>query len=124
MNNLSDQPTERPTSFVSQRGVALTVYILYLIGYLTGFTALIGVIIAHVKAPSSDEVLRSHYRFQIRTFWIGLLYLVIGWLLVYVVIGILVLFWWLIWSVVRIIKGMVVLNDGRPISRPKSWLFG
>ena len=64
MTNLSDQPMERPTSFVSQRGVALTVYILYLIGYLTGFTALIGVIIAHVKAPSSDDILRSHYRFQ------------------------------------------------------------
>lgn len=67
MTNSSDQPTERPTSFVSQRGVALSVYILYLIGY---------------KAPSSDEVLRSHYRFQIRTFWIGLLYLLVGWLLV------------------------------------------
>ncbi len=62
--------------------MALSVYILYLIGYLTGFTALVGVIIAHVKAPSSDEVLRSHYRFQIRTFWIGLLYLLVGWLLV------------------------------------------
>ena len=124
MTNLSDQPMERPTSFVSQRGVALTVYILYLIGYLTGFTALIGVIIAHVKAPSSDDILRSHYRFQIRTFWIGLLYLVVGWLLAYVLIGIPLLFWWFIWSVVRIIKGMVVLNDGRAISRPKSWLFG
>ena len=50
MTNLSDQSTERPTSFVSQRGLALTVYILYLIGYLTGFTAMVGVIIAHVKA--------------------------------------------------------------------------
>ena len=78
MTNLSDRSTERPTSFVSQRGLALTVYILYLIGYLTGFTALVGVIIAHVKASSADEVLRSHYRFQIRTFWIGLLYLVLG----------------------------------------------
>jgi uncharacterized membrane protein len=124
MTNSSDQSTERPTSFVSQRGVALTVYILYLIGYLTGVTALIGVIIAHVKAPSSDEILRSHYRFQIRTFWIGLLYLVLGWLLAYVLIGIPLLFWWLIWSIVRIIKGMVILNDGRPIARPKSWLFG
>jgi uncharacterized membrane protein len=124
MTNLSDQSTERPTSFVSQRGLALTVYILYLIGYLTGFTAMVGVIIAHVKASSADEILRSHYRFQIRTFWIGLLYLVLGWLLVYVLIGILILLWWLVWSMVRIIKGMVVLNDGRPIAKPKSWLFG
>jgi uncharacterized membrane protein len=85
---------------------------------------MVGVIIAHVKASSADEILRSHYRFQIRTFWIGLLYLVLGWLLVYVLIGILILLWWLVWSMVRIIKGMVVLNDGRPIAKPKSWLFG
>ncbi len=74
---------------------------------------------AHVKASSADEVLRSHYRFQIRTFWIGLLYLVLGWLLVYVSIGILILFWWLVWSMVRtLIAGALGRNapDGGPIS--------
>ena len=124
MTHVSDPSPAPSASFVSQRGVALTVYILYLIGYLTGFTALIGVVIAHVKAPSSDDILRSHYRFQIRTFWIGLLYLVIGWPLAYLIIGIPILLWWLVWSIVRIVKGMIVLNDGRAIARPTSWLFG
>jgi len=124
MTHVSGPSPAPPASFVSQRGVVLTVYILYLIGYLTGFTALIGVVIAHVKAPSSDDILRSHYRFQIRTFWIGLLYLVIGWPLAYLIIGIPILLWWLVWSIVRIVKGMIVLNDGRAIMRPTSWLFG
>jgi uncharacterized membrane protein len=119
-----DQRPVPPTSFVSQRGMALVVYILYLIGYFTGFTALAGVIIAHVKASSADDVLRSHYRFQIRTFWVGLLYLAFGTLLAYVLIGVLILLWWFVWSIVRIVKGMVILNDGRAIARPTSWMFG
>jgi uncharacterized membrane protein len=119
-----DQRPVPPSSFVSQRGMALVVYILYLIGYITGFTALAGVIIAHVKARSSDDILRSHYRFQIRTFWVGLLYLAFGTLLAYVLIGVLILLWWFVWSIVRIVKGMVILNDGRAIARPTSWMFG
>jgi len=33
-----------------------------------------------VKIEEADPVLRSHHQFQIRTFWIGLLYLTIGFL--------------------------------------------
>jgi uncharacterized membrane protein len=102
----------------------LTVYILYAIGFFTGLTALIGVIIAHVKASTADEVSRSHFRFQIRTFWVGLLLLLTGSFLLYFVVGIPILLLWLVWTIVRIIKGLVVLNDGRPIANPTSWLFG
>jgi uncharacterized membrane protein len=35
----------------------------------------------------SDPVMRSHYQFQIRTFWVGLLYLVSATLLCMVLIG-------------------------------------
>src|SRR5262249_51708283 len=58
-------------STVSGRQIALIVYILYFVSYFTGITALIGVIIAHVQLPSADGLLNTHYRFQIRTFWIG-----------------------------------------------------
>ena len=86
--------------------------------------ALIGVIIAHVKVEDADPVLRSHYRFQIRTFWIGLLYLVIGIPLCMVMIGIPILAWWFPWSLIRNIKGIVALNEHRAIANPASWLFG
>lgn len=109
---------------VGERGLVLTVYILYVVGFFTGISALIGVIIAHVKVSSSGDVARSHFKFQVRTFWIGLLYLVVGILLAYVVIGVPILIWWCIWTVVRIIKGMLLLNDGKPIANPISWLFG
>jgi uncharacterized membrane protein len=91
---------------------------------LHGNTALIGVIIAHVQLASADALLSTHCRFQIRTFWIGLLYLAIGIILTTAVVGIAVLFWWFIWSLVRNVKGVLALNENKPIANPSSWLFG
>jgi uncharacterized membrane protein len=114
--------TQRP--IVSDNVLAVLVYVLYCVGYFTGISALIGVIIAHVKVDDTDPVLRSHYQFQIRTFWIGLLYLAIGIPLCVVLIGIPLLVWWLVWSLIRIIKGIISVNEYKPIANPKSWLFG
>jgi uncharacterized membrane protein len=115
-------PSQQPA--MSDKQIVLTVYILYFVSYITGITALIGVIIAHVQVGSADPILATHYRFQIRTFWIGLLYLVIGSILTLAVIGFLVLLWWFIWSLVRNIKGMLALNENKPIADPASWGFG
>jgi uncharacterized membrane protein len=111
-------------SAVSGRQLALIVYILYFVSYFTGITALIGVIIAHAQLASADALLNSHYRFQIRTFWIGLLYLAIGIVLTSAVVGIAVLFWWFVWSLIRNVKGVLALNEHKPIANPNSWMFG
>ncbi len=104
--------------------LALVVYILYLAAYVVGITAVIGVIIAHVQVGTAEPSVASHYRYQIRTFWVGLLYLVVGGILAYVLIGFIVLAWWFVWSLVRNIKGLLLLNNGQPIARPESWMFG
>jgi uncharacterized membrane protein len=103
---------------------ALIVYILYLVAYVVGVTAVVGVIIAHIQVGSAHPVLASHYRFQIRTFWVGLLYLVVGAILTLVMVGFLIWAWWFILSLVRNIKGPIALNEKRPILKPTSWLFG
>jgi uncharacterized membrane protein len=115
---------ENQRPIVSDDTLALIVYVLYGVGYFTGFSALVGVIIAHVKVDDADPVLRSHYLFQIRTFWIGLLYLTIGFVLCIVLVGIPILFWWLVWSLIRIVKGIMAINEHKPIVHPRSWLFG
>ena len=97
---------------------------LYFAGFFTMITALIGVIIAYVQIDKADDMLRTHYRFQIRTFWIGLLYIVIGALSAIVIVGIIILLWWFIWTLVRCVKGLLALNENRPIQNPGSWLFG
>ena len=117
-------PSSTPQPLVPSTSIAFIVYILYFVGYFTGITALIGVIMAHVQVDSADPMLATHYRFQIRTFWIGLLYLVVGFVLLLVFIGAAVLLWWFIWSLIRNIKGVLALNEHRPIADPHSWLFG
>ena len=129
--------TQRP--IVWDNTLALGVYLLYIAGYFFVIPALIGVIIAHLKVDDSDPVLRSHFQFQIRTFWIGWLYSLIGISLcvvlvalgmelislpLIVLISIPLLFWWLGWSLIRIYRGNVLLSAGKPIANPKSWLFG
>lgn len=113
---------QRPLA--ADRILAVAIYLLYCVGYFTGVSALIGVIIAHVKVDDADPVMRSHFQFQIRTFWIGLLYMVIGVLLCVLLIGFLVLAWWFVWSLVRIVKGILLASENRPIANPQSWLFG
>jgi uncharacterized membrane protein len=115
-------PSSPPT--FSGRQLAFIVYVLYLVGYFNGFTKLIGVIIAHVQLGSGDPVADSHYQFQIRTFWIGLLYILVGVVLIVVLVGFVVLLWWFVWSLVRNIKGLLLLNDNKPVANPTSWLFG
>ena len=93
-------PDQSPPPAISNKQLALIVYILYFVAYFTGITALIGVIIAHVQVASADPLLATHYRFQIRTFWIGILYLVIGTILTVAIVGIAILLWWFVWSLV------------------------
>jgi len=118
------QRYEARRPLVSDNTYAMAVYLLYIGGYFAAIPALIGVIIAHLRSDDDDPVLDSHYKFQIRTFWVGLLYLAIGTPLCLVLIGFPILAWWLFWSLIRIIKGFIALNEGRPIANPKSWLFG
>jgi uncharacterized membrane protein len=115
----------RPQPVVSNTSMALIVYILYFVGYFSALIpSLVGVIIAHVQKGSGNAMLESHYDFQIRTFWIGVLYAIAGFVLMFVLIGFLIWAWAFIWSLIRNIKGILALNEGRPIANPHSWLFG
>ena len=112
------------TPIVSDYGLALAVYILYLAGFFTGLTAVIGAIIAYMQSDRADEIAQSHFRFQVKTFLIGVLYVFIAAATLHVGIGGLILLWWLVWTVIRCVKGLLALNAGEPIREPDSWLFG
>jgi uncharacterized membrane protein len=118
-------PQNNPTEMmVGDRGLASAVYVLYLLGYITGITAIIGVIIAYLQAGSANPLMKSHYTFQIRTFVIGLIYFLVGLLFLYVAVGALILLWAIVWSLVRNVKGLLALNRNDPIANPESWMFG
>ena len=90
---------------------AKTIYILYLVGLVFGITSIIGIVMAYLNQNDSPEWLKSHYRFQIRTFWIGILFILVGTLLASVLIGYLVLMFSVVWLIIRCIKGLKLLEQ-------------
>ncbi|HKE93202.1 MAG TPA: hypothetical protein VKB34_02765 [Povalibacter sp.] len=107
----------------ASRDMARIIYVLYLCGLAAGITAVIGVVMAYVYRDDAPEWLRSHYQFQIRTFWIGLLYIAVGCSLAIVLIGFLILLFWFIWVVVRVVKGLRYLEQQQPHPEPNGWGF-
>ena len=102
---------------------ARTVYLLYLGGILIHLLAVIGLITAYAHRNDEPRWLRTHYRYQILTFWIGLLYVIGGMLLSNVPVGYLVFLWWLVWLTIRCVKGLKALGRGEPIPDPETWWF-
>src|SRR6267142_7087502 len=100
----------------SLKTLTMVVYALQALGFLNGITWIVAVIINYVKR---DEVrgtwLESHFRWQIRTFWWGLLWGVIGTVLLLVLVGWLVLAADAIWIIYRVVKGWLNLSDNRPM---------
>ena len=97
--------------------VATIVYALQAAGFFLGITWIAAVIIDYVKKDdAAGSWLDSHYRWQIRTFWWGLLWGVVGGLLAIVVVGFIVLAADAIWIIYRIAKGWLRLAENREIS--------
>ncbi|MFO7604131.1 MAG: hypothetical protein R6X06_10000 [Gammaproteobacteria bacterium] len=92
------------------------IYALYAVSLFTFITAIVAIVINYVKRDDvAGTYLASHFRWQIRTFWYGLLWGVIGFITFYIIIGWFVLCADLIWLIYRIVKGWLRLNDGKPM---------
>jgi uncharacterized membrane protein len=117
-------PEPEPRGGDASDTMAVIVYVLYLAALLVGgITALIGVVVAYVARGDAPDWLDSHYRFQIRTFWISLVYGLVGGVLSLIVIGWFVLLFLLIWWIVRCAKGLLALRRGEPIRDVTTWLW-
>ena len=95
----------------------LLTYILYIVGLFVGLTSIIAVIMNYIKREEMTGTwLESHVDWQISTFWWGLLGYIVGYILTFVLVGFLVLFGVFIWQIYRFIKGVIALNENRPIA--------
>ncbi len=100
----------------SLRSLTQVVYILYALSYFTGITAIVGIIINYVKKEDvAGTWLESHFRWQIRTFWFGLLWALIGAATIVILVGMAILFANFCWIIYRIVKGWLNLNDDKPM---------
>jgi uncharacterized membrane protein len=121
MTDTSTPPATQPQGG-DLDGVKL-VYILYFIGFAVAITSLAGLIVAYLKRGGASPVAASHFTWQIRTFWIGLLYSIIGFITMMIMIGWLVLLATVIWYLVRSIKGFIAAGEGRAIENVETWLW-
>lgn len=103
----------------------LVSYICYLISIVFGVTAILGVVIAYLKRGEEGESWRtSHFTWLIRTFWIGVLYFLIGSILTGIGIGVLILLATFVWFVVRVVKGWIRYGKEQPVENVESWFIG
>ncbi|HUX89595.1 MAG TPA: hypothetical protein VMV48_02750 [Gallionellaceae bacterium] len=100
----------------SLKKITMVVYALYAFSYFAGITAIIGIVINYIKLEEvAGTWLESHFRWQIRTFWFGLLWAVIGVLTVFILIGFAILFVNGVWIIYRVVKGWLYFNDNKPM---------
>jgi uncharacterized membrane protein len=90
--------------------------------FLTGWPSIIAVVLNYIKRSEARGTwLESHFRWQIRTFWFGLLWMSLCGAFIIATLGIGLLFVWLpimlvgLWFVYRIVRGWVTLSDRRPM---------
>ena len=90
--------------------------------FLIGWPSIIAVILNYVKRSEARGTwLESHFRWQIRTFWYGLLWVSLCLLFVVLTFGLGILIAWLpiglvgLWFIYRIVRGWMALSDRRPM---------
>ena len=102
--------------FNEAKKLTMIIYALYAASFLVGVTSIFAIIINYIKKDEmAGTVFESHFRWQMRTFWFGLLWAVLGVILAFVIVGFVVLLVDAIWIIYRIAKGWLSLNENKPM---------
>ena len=131
----ADSTPQRPSSLVAWTQIIYGLHMFSLLtgiigaativgAFLTGWPSIIAIILNYVKRSEARGTwLESHFRWQIRTFWFGLLWVSFCVFFVVVTLGIGIIVAWLplglvgLWFVYRIVRGWLALTDRRPMYR-------
>ena len=137
--NPADMTTETPAGAVPPQSLVTVTHLVYALhtlslvigavgaatvigAFLFGWPSIIAVIINYVKRGEARGTwLESHFRWQIRTFWFGLLWISLCLLFVIGTLGIGILIAWIpmafvsLWFIYRIARGWIALNNRRPM---------
>ncbi len=90
-------------------------YILFAVSVIFPPGSIAGVIVTHIKITEvEDEMLRSHHRWLMRTFWFGVMWAVLG-LITFPLMGIGYLIWLIsaIWFLYRLVRGWLNYSDNK-----------
>jgi uncharacterized membrane protein len=121
---MTDIDPAAPPALQDDKTLPVVVYALHLAGLVTGgVTSVIAVVLAYVSRANAPEWVRSHYEFSIRTFWLALLFALIGGVLTVIGIGFVILAAIGVWIAVRCIVGLSWLLKGQASPTPKNWML-
>ena len=112
-----EQPriTNEPSTQEAKK-LATICYALYAASCLVGVTAIAAIIINYIKREDvAGTWVASHFEWQIKTFWYTLGGVLVGWLLIFVLIGFPILAAVGVWAIYRVVKGWLALNDGKAV---------
>ena len=100
----------------ANKTITTAIYALYAASSVFGITAIVAIVLNYIKKEDvAGTLFESHFRWQIRTFWFGLLWGVIGAITFVLIIGMFILGADLIWFIYRIAKGWLSLAEGKPL---------
>lgn len=100
----------------SAKTLTTVIYALYAASLLVGITAIVAIVMNYIKKDDvAGTFLESHFRWQIRTFWFGLLWSIVGAITLIIMIGWLVLAANGVWLIYRIVKGWLNLSENKPM---------
>lgn len=104
------------------RSVALLVYGLNLASFVMPPLIVGAVILAYMNRETAPDWLKTHFTFQVRSFWLYLAYLAVSILLCAVLIGFLLIFVAIGWFVTRQVLGLNWALKREACPRPTAWL--
>lgn len=98
-----------------ERVTVLVCYGLHLAGSLAVLPAIVALIVNYLRRDQAGEVLASHHRWMIRTFWWNLAWVLLGLITAAIYIGVAILLAVWVWWWYRHIRGLLALLDDRPL---------
>ena len=98
------------------RRLAFLNYVLLALSFMFGITSIIAVVIAYLnRGDARGTPAGSHFTWQIRTFWYGLLWGFFCSLTFYLGIGLIGGGILTVWFIYRVVRGWMALRDGAPM---------
>lgn len=118
-----DAAFEHGAAGSGDKTMAVVIYVLHLAGLITGgLTSIAGVILAYMSKAEAPDWLRTHYIFQIRTFWIAFVAFLVGVSTAVIGVGVLLILGSIVWFVVRCAVGMNWLFKGQAYPNCRTWM--
>lgn len=111
------RPEQSTEELNAKRRLTMVIYGLYGLGVIFGgLPSLVAIIMNYIKRNDMRGTwLESHFDWQIKTFWWGVIGSLISLLLMMVGVGFILFFVVVVWYIYRLVKGFLRLNDNLPI---------